>query len=100
MCGCRLFSNILSFFLLWYTYVFFGTRNTEFKVNVESQGGMKVLSRSEAGTKIALGLSTNPGKVIAGRPTTPILNVQRADNGEPVTHSEALLNIVAPQHHS
>jgi 2-haloalkanoic acid dehalogenase type II len=100
MCGCRLFSNILSFFFLWYTYVFFGTRNTEFKVNVESQGGMKVLSRSEAGTKIALGLSTNPGKVIAGWPTTPILNVQRADNGEPVTHSEALLNIVAPQHHS
>lgn len=72
---------------------FFGTRNTEFKVNVESQGGIKTLAGTEAGTTISMELATNPGKIIAGQPTTLIINVNRADNGEPVTHSEALLNI-------
>lgn len=72
---------------------FFGTRNTEFKVNVESQGGIKTIAGTEAGTKVNAELATNPGKIIAGQPTTLILNVNRADNGEPVTHAEALLNI-------
>jgi plastocyanin len=72
---------------------FFGTRNTEFKVNVEGQGVIKTIDGTEAGTDITLEVATNPGRVIAGQPTTLILNVERADNGEPVTHSEALLNI-------
>jgi hypothetical protein len=72
---------------------FFGTRNTELKVNVASQGGVKTIAGTEAGTDITLEMATNPGKVIAGQPTTLILNAARADNGEPVTHSEALLNI-------
>jgi hypothetical protein len=72
---------------------FFGTRNTKFKVNVESQGGVKTIAGTEAGTDIELELATSPGRVIAGEPATLILNVNRADSGEPVTHSEALLNI-------
>jgi plastocyanin len=72
---------------------FFGTRNTEFKVDVASQGGVKTIAGTESGTDITVELVTNPGKIIAGQPTTLILNVNQADNGEPITHSEALLNI-------
>jgi plastocyanin len=72
---------------------FFGTRNTEFKVNVESQGGIKTLAGTEAGTDITVELATNPGKTIAGQPTTLIFNVARADNGEPITHPDGLINI-------
>lgn len=71
---------------------FFGTRNTEFTVNVASQGAVKEIKGSEQGT-VRLELSTNPEKVIAGQPATLILNVKNADTGEEVTHSEALLRM-------
>jgi plastocyanin len=73
--------------------LFFGTRTAQFTVNVGSQGGVKVLDGSEPNTKIKLELSSNPARIIAGQPTTLILNVIQADNGMNIIHPDALFTI-------
>lgn len=71
---------------------FFGTRSHDFVVNVESQGGVKTVA-SETGKKVKLELSTSPENVVAGQPTTLILNVIDADTGKNIMHPDALISI-------
>ncbi len=71
---------------------FFGTRLHNFVVNVGSQGGVKVIS-SDRGKEVELSLSTNPETVIAGQPTTLIVNVKDAMTGKHITHTEALIKV-------
>ncbi len=72
---------------------FFGTRTAQFTVNVGSQGGVKVLNGSEPNTTVKLELSSNPPRIVAGQPTTLILNVIQADNGMNIMHPDALFTI-------
>ncbi len=90
---------------------FFGTRTAEFIVisdggsissiqetsSSTNNGGqinnIRVADGSEKGTKVKLELLTAPEKIIAGQPTTLVLNVARADNGTSVTHPDALMTI-------
>lgn len=73
--------------------LFFGTRNTEFKVNVEGQGGINVVDGTEAGTSIAVRLATNPDRLVTGQPITLIFEVKDPD-GNDVTHVEGRVNII------
>jgi len=74
--------------------LFFGTRNTEFKVNVGGQGGIKIVNGTEPGTRIAVELATDPKELVAGQPVTLMINVKNADDGSDVTHVEARVNVV------
>jgi hypothetical protein len=105
-----------------HTY-FFGTRTTEFTIDIpnsqqnnvnslagiinnsnEEQGrgssndtsdvsSVRVLDGSENGTKVKLELSTIPETVVAGKPVTLVLKVKSAGNDTLVTHPDALLTI-------
>lgn len=71
---------------------FFGTRSHDFVVNVGSPGGIKMVS-SDMGKTVELTLSTNPDIVIAGQPTTLILEIKDAATGKHITHTEALVTV-------
>ncbi len=72
---------------------FFGTRTTDFTVNVGGEGGVRVLDGSEPNTKVKLVLTTNPDTIVAGQPATLILNVKQADNDMNIMHPDALITI-------
>jgi len=71
---------------------FFGTRSYDFVVNVGSQGGVSTVS-TDMGKTVELSLSTDPEIIVAGQPTTLILNIKDATTGKPITHSEALITV-------
>lgn len=71
---------------------FFGTRSHDFVVNVGSPGGVKTIS-TDMGKKVELSLSTNPETVIAGQPTTLILDVKDATTGKHIMHPDALMTV-------
>ncbi len=71
---------------------FFGSRSHDFVVNVGSQGGMRNVT-SDMGKNVELELATNPSTVVAGQPTTLILNVRDAATGKNIMHPDALIKI-------
>jgi plastocyanin len=71
---------------------FFGTRSQDFVVNVGSPGGVKTIS-TDMGKTVELSLSTNPEIVIAGQPTTLILDVKDAATGKHIMHPDALMTV-------
>lgn len=71
---------------------FFGSRSHDFVVDVASQGGVKALT-SDNGTRVELELSSDPLNIVAGRPTTLVLNVRDAATGKNIMHPDALVSI-------
>jgi plastocyanin len=71
---------------------FFGARSHDFVVNVGSQGGVSTVS-TDMGKTVELSLSTDPEIIVAGQPTTLILNIRDATTGKHITHSEALITV-------
>ena len=71
----------------------FGSRTFEFTVDVLSQGMTQILDGSEPGTSIEANLSTQPQRIVAGQPTTLLIDVNDAKTGEDATHVDGLITI-------
>ena len=71
----------------------FGTRTFEFTVDVLNQGMTQILDGSEPDTSISVELSTQPKRIVAGQPTTLIIQVDDAETGDDATHVDGLISI-------
>ena len=71
----------------------FGSRSFEFTINVGNQGKTVTLKGSEPDTEISVTLSTQPERIVVGKPTTLLLDVNDAKTGEDATHVDGLLSI-------
>ena len=71
----------------------FGSRTFEFTVEVLNQGMTQILDGSEDDTSISVELSTQPKRIVAGQPTTLIIDVNDANTDEDATHVDGLISI-------
>ncbi len=71
----------------------FGSRSFEFEIDVLSQEKTVTLYGSENNTPISVKLSTQSEKIIAGQPTTIMIDVDDAKTGEDATHVDGQISI-------
>lgn len=71
----------------------FGSRSFEFSVDVANQGKTITLAGSEPDTEILVTLSTQPERIVVGKPTTLLIDVNDAKTGEDATHVDGQLAI-------
>jgi len=70
----------------------FGARTFEFNVDVGNQGQSVKLLGSENDTPISVSITTQPQRIVAGQPTTLIIDVDDAQTGKDATHVDGLLS--------
>ena len=70
----------------------FGSRTFEFTVDVINQGRTITLD-SDPEAPITVTLTTQPERIVAGVPTTLIIDVDDANTGEDATHVDGLITI-------
>ena len=71
----------------------FGSRSFEFTVDVLNQGMTQILQGTEADSLISVELSTQPQRIVAGQPTTLLIDVNDAKTGDDATHVDAQISI-------
>ena len=71
----------------------FGSRTFEFTVGVQNQGSILMLDGSEPDTSILVDFSTTPQRIVTGKPTMLMIDVDDVNTGKDATHVDGLITI-------